>query len=148
MARLTTRPAGIVEPVRAAGGVVVRGAPGGALDVLAVHRPRYDDWSLPKGKREPGETDEVTAVREVEEETGYRCRIGVELPPVEYVDRHGRQKIVRFWTMTAGEFTGWVPNAEVDEVRWIGPGDVEALLTYDADRRTVAAAVRALGEHS
>src|SRR5947208_721849 len=85
--------------VRAAGGLVTRTRPGG-VEVLIVHRPRYDDWSLPKGKAEPGETDEDTALREVEEETGYRCRLGAELPTVYYEDRRGRQKQVRFWHMT------------------------------------------------
>ena len=65
-----------------------------------MHRPRYDDWSLPKGKVEPGETDEDAARREVEEETGYRCTLGDELTTVRYIDRKGRNKQVRFWKMT------------------------------------------------
>ena len=85
--------------VRAAGGVVTRG-PDSALEVLVVHRPRYDDWSLPKGKVEPGETDEDAARREVEEETGYQCTLGEELATVRYIDRRGRDKQVRFWQMT------------------------------------------------
>jgi 8-oxo-dGTP pyrophosphatase MutT (NUDIX family) len=90
------------EVVRAAGGLVTRPATGGGVEVLVVHRPRYDDWSLPKGKAEPGESDEDAALREVEEETGYRCTLGTELPTVHYEDRRGRQKQVRFWRMTAG----------------------------------------------
>ena len=65
-----------------------------------MHRPRYDDWSLPKGKVEPGETDEDAARREVEEETGYLCALGEELATVRYVDRRGRDKQVRYWQMT------------------------------------------------
>ena len=79
------------EVVRAAGGVVTRPATDGGVEVLVVHRPRYDDWSLPKGKAEPGERDE-DALREVEEETGYRCTLGRRAPPVHYEDRHGRPK--------------------------------------------------------
>src|SRR5205823_11775473 len=95
--------------VRAAGGLVVRNA-GGEPQVLLVHRPKYDDWSLPKGKADPGETDEETAAREVEEETGLRCRLGVELPAVEYHDRYGRPKRVRYWLMEPEDATGKTAN--------------------------------------
>ena len=84
--------------MHAAGGVVTRDGDTGH-EVVVVHRPRYDDWSLPKGKRDPGETDEQCAVREVEEETGLRCTLGRELLPTRYVDRHGRPKVVRYWHM-------------------------------------------------
>ena len=133
------------DVVRAAGGVVTRPAPDGGVEVLVVHRPRYDDWSLPKGKAEPRERDEDAAVREVEEETGYRCTLGAELPPVHYRDRHGRPKRVRFWRMSAppkasaasGGEPAFVPNDEVDERRWISPTAAATLLSYDADRRIV-----------
>ena len=82
------------EPVRAAGGIPVREELD-ELQVLVVHRPQYDDWTFPKGKCEPGETDEDCAVREVEEETGLRCALGVELPSTSYTDGHGRPKTVR-----------------------------------------------------
>jgi 8-oxo-dGTP diphosphatase len=125
--------------VYAAGGVVTRPAdgdqPGQGVEVLVVHRPRYDDWSLPKGKREPHERDEDTALREVEEETGYRCTLGDELATVRYRDRRGRDKQVRYWRMTVIETVEWVPNDEVDERRWISPAVADTLLTYDADRQ-------------
>ena len=114
--------------VEAAGGVVRRGG-----RVAVVHRPRYDDWSFPKGKLDAGETFEVAALREVEEETGLRCELGAELPSTEYRDAKGREKRVRYWEMqpVAGEFEA---NDEVDEVRWLEPGEAEALLSYEHDR--------------
>jgi len=78
---------------------VWRRVPAG-LEVVLVHRPAYDDWAFPKGKAEPGETDEEAAVREVREETGLSCRLGAELPSTTYEDGQGRPKIVRYWSMT------------------------------------------------
>jgi 8-oxo-dGTP diphosphatase len=118
-----------VKPeVFAAGGLVVRD---GKLAI--VHRPKYDDWSLPKGKLDPGEGFEEAALREVEEETGLRCELGRELPSTEYKDLKGRAKLVRYWEMkpVGGAFT---PSGEVDELRWLGPADAEALLSYEHDR--------------
>lgn len=130
--------------VHAAGGVVTRTAPDGTTEVLIVHRPRYDDWSLPKGKAEPGERAEDTALREVEEETGYRCVLGTEIPTVHYEDRRGRHKEVRFWHMAVisdelpkPDDKTFVPNEEVDELRWISPTAAATLLSYDADRNIV-----------
>jgi 8-oxo-dGTP diphosphatase len=119
----------------AAGGVVVRDG-----EVALVHRPRYDDWSLPKGKLDPGESFEQAALREVEEETGLRCRLGRELPSVEYEVR-GRPKLVRYWLMEVEHDPGFTPNDEVDELRWLSPRDAVDLLTYDRDQGVVAAAV-------
>ncbi len=121
------------DPVRAAGGLVRRGEPDGSIRYALVHRPRYDDWSFPKGKVHEGESDEVAALREVEEEAGLRCELERELPSVEYRDRHGRPKVVRYWMMRpiGGSFR---PNAEVDELRWALPDEALALLAYDRDR--------------
>ena len=89
------------DVLRAAGGVISRRNERGEVEVLLVHRPHHGDWSFPKGKREPGETDEECALREVWEETGLRCALASELPPVSYRDGQGRRKTVRYWTMTA-----------------------------------------------
>ncbi len=119
--------------VEAAGGVV--------LDdegrVVLVHRPRYDDWSLPKGKLDPGESFEEAALREVEEETGMRCRLLDELDPVEYRDNKGREKLVRYWLMAVERDPGFAPNDEVDELRWVPPAEAAALLTYPHDAELV-----------
>ena len=124
--------------VQAAGGVITRDRADGSLEFLVVHRPRYDDWSLPKGKAEPGETLEETARREIEEETGLRVELGAELPTSEYVDRHGRPKIVHYWRMTPVGEAAWFPNDEVDETRWITAAETATLLSYEHDRRLVA----------
>lgn len=123
--------------VRAAGGVVWRPAGQGA-EVLVVHRPRYDDWSLPKGKADPGESDEDCALREVEEETGLRCELGPHLADTAYVDRNGRPKVARFWAMRpiGGRF---VAGREVDEIRWLPMDEAGDLLSYPRDEQVLAA---------
>jgi 8-oxo-dGTP diphosphatase len=120
--------------IEAAGGVVMRDG-----RLLVVHRPRYDDWSLPKGKLDAGETFEEAALREVWEETGVRARLGEELPPVRYAVRD-RPKLVRYWRMSVDSDPGFEPNDEVDAVRWLSPADAVELLTYDRDKGVVAAA--------
>ena len=119
--------------VQAAGGVVWRRSPAGEVEVLLVHRPRYDDWSVPKGKLGPGEDHAGAALREVEEETGLRCTLGAELASTSYVDRKGRPKAVRYWAMTpvGGECT---PNEEVDELRWLPVDAAGTMLSYPRDR--------------
>jgi 8-oxo-dGTP pyrophosphatase MutT (NUDIX family) len=120
------------DVVRAAGGIVVCDV-GNGLEVLVVHRPRYEDWSFPKGKAEPGESDEDCAVREVEEETGLVCALGEELPSTSYLDAAGRRKRVRYWRMRAtdGELRF---EHEVDDARWLSVAAARALLTYERDR--------------
>ncbi len=130
-----TRPFGpepAADVVRAAGGIVTRPGPDGP-EVLIVHRPRYDDWTLPKGKLDAGETWADAAVREVVEETGLRCTLDAPLAEVRYEDHQGRPKVVRYWAMTVldGAFT---VNDEVDEIRWVPLAEAAALLTYRHDR--------------
>ena len=122
----------MAEPeVLAAGGLLVRDDG----RVAVVHRPRYDDWSLPKGKLDPGESFEDGARREVWEETGVRGRIREELQPVEYVDRKGRDKLVRWYRMDVdGEHDEFVPNDEIDELRWLTPAEALDVVDYDHDR--------------
>ena len=125
--------------IEATGGVVWRPSPKGP-EVLLVHRPRYDDWSLPKGKLDPGESARQAAIREVEEETGLVCDVGKKLDEVRYRDRKGRAKRVRYWAMqpVGGDF---MPNDEVDEVRWVDIHEVDDLLSYAHDVVVVAASV-------
>jgi 8-oxo-dGTP diphosphatase len=120
--------------VQAAGGIVVR-----AGLVLLVHRPRYDDWTLPKGKLDAGESFEEAALREVEEETGVRAALKAELPSTEYHDNKGRPKLVRYWRMEVDDDPGFEPNDEVDAVRWVTPSEAVALLTYERDADVLAA---------
>ncbi len=117
--------------MRAAGGIVVR-AVGPDAEVLLVHRPQYDDWTFPKGKVEPGESDEECAVREVEEETGLRCSLARELEPTSYLDAKKRPKTVRYWAM---EVVGGTLRFEfeVDAARWVTVSEAEELLTYPRD---------------
>jgi 8-oxo-dGTP diphosphatase len=114
--------------VRAAGGIVRRDG-----EVLLVHRPKYDDWTFPKGKVDEGESDEDAALREVEEETGLRCSIGAELASSSYTDSRGRPKVVRYWLMRpeGGRFE---PTREVDEIAWLTLRTAERRLSYERDR--------------
>jgi 8-oxo-dGTP pyrophosphatase MutT (NUDIX family) len=115
------------ELVRAAGGLVVRDG-----RVLLVHRPKYDDWSFPKGKCDAGESDEACAIREVEEETGLRCELQHEIGETDYIDGKGRRKSVRYWRMTAVDCE-FVPGDEVDEIRWEIAERAAQLLTWPRD---------------
>lgn len=121
--------------IRAAGAVLHRDGL-----IAVVHRPQYDDWTLPKGKHEPGEDDVAAALREVREETGFHGRIERDLGVVRYtVEKHGAvlPKVVRYYVMRAGagEFA---PNDEVDELRWVTREQAAQLLTYERDREVLA----------
>ncbi|HEY3834746.1 MAG TPA: NUDIX hydrolase [Acidimicrobiia bacterium] len=120
--------------VRAAGGVLVRTDEGPQPVVLMVHRPSYDDWTFPKGKADGDELDEDTALREVEEETGFACTLGPEITTTHYVDRRGRPKRVRWYSMTVIEDRGFTATDEVDERRWVPISEAPALLTYARDQ--------------
>jgi 8-oxo-dGTP pyrophosphatase MutT (NUDIX family) len=124
------------EPVRAAGGVVLSGG-----KVCIIHRPDYEDWSLPKGKLDTDESHERAALREVHEETGLRCALGAELSSQEYIDRQGRPKTVRWWAMTVLTDDGLTPSHEVDERRWVTPDQAERMLVYEHDRELVREAL-------
>jgi 8-oxo-dGTP diphosphatase len=119
--------------VQAAGGIVLRRSPTGELAVLLVHRPRYDDWTFPKGKVDEGETAEQAARREVREETGLDCAVGRRVGSVRYRDGSGRPKVVIYWEMTAhgGSFE---PNDEVDRIEWLSVDAAVDRLTYENDR--------------
>jgi 8-oxo-dGTP pyrophosphatase MutT (NUDIX family) len=127
--------------VRAAGGVLLRSGPNGT-EVAVIHRPKYGDWSLPKGKLDGDESFEQAALREVEEETGMRAELGPQLSSVSYRDRKGRTKLVRYWTMSVqgGEFS---PGPEVDELRWLEPDAARELLSYEHDAELVREALAA-----
>lgn len=117
--------------VHAAGGVIVRDGL-----IAVVHRPYREDWSLPKGKLEAGESFSAAALREIQEETGFDVALGEELTEVRYEDHKGRPKLVRYWLMSVvgGDFA---KNDEVDELRWLAPNDAIALLTYPNDHDVV-----------
>jgi 8-oxo-dGTP diphosphatase len=126
--------------IAAAGGVLIaRGQEGPRVAV--IHRPKYMDWSLPKGKLEEGEGWQEAALREVQEETGYRARALDELERVSYLDRKARRKLVRYWLMEPvdGQFE---PHGEVDELRWVTEEEADRLLTYDHDKEIVRDALR------
>jgi 8-oxo-dGTP pyrophosphatase MutT (NUDIX family)/phosphohistidine phosphatase SixA len=128
----------VAEEIRAAGAVVWRSS-GAGTQVLLVHRPKYDDWSLPKGKLEPGEHVLAAAVREVAEETGLAVTLGRRLPPVHYLAA-GVPKRVSYWAAEAAGAAGeFVPTSEIDEVAWV-PADasVGTRTTYERDAETIA----------
>jgi 8-oxo-dGTP diphosphatase len=124
--------------VLAAGGIVHRRRSDGTVEVLVIHRPEYEDWTLPKGKLDPGETAEQAAVREVEEETGVKATLGAHAGSNEYFDRHGRSKRVDYWLMDPVEVPDvFTPNSEVDEIRWLLVEDLRNELTHEHDAEIV-----------
>ena len=131
--------------VRAAGGIVWRAAPGGGPEIVLVHRDRYDDWTFPKGKLDPGETWEQAAVREVFEETGIVPVLGPEVASTEYVDSKGRPKQARYWAMAVAADTGFAPDDEISAREWVHVDDVPTRLTYDRDTAVIEAFLRSVG---
>jgi 8-oxo-dGTP pyrophosphatase MutT (NUDIX family)/phosphohistidine phosphatase SixA len=130
--------------IRAAGGVLWRSAPQRAgredIEVALIHRPRYDDWSLPKGKVDPGETEFEAALREVEEETGHRGLPGRSLGKIRYLKTSGgvtRPKVISFWAMQANGGGRFAPGREVDELRWVPIEGAGSMLTYPTDREVL-----------
>src|SRR5215470_3284582 len=125
--------------IRAAGAVAWRPGPGGGeLEILLVHRQKYDDWSLPKGKAEPGEPLPVTAVREVFEEGGARLVLGRRLTSVRY-QAGGRPKRVHYWAASVRDVaSGAVPNSEVDQVAWVPAAEAKERVSYHHDRQVLA----------
>jgi phosphohistidine phosphatase SixA/ADP-ribose pyrophosphatase YjhB (NUDIX family) len=128
--------------IQAGGGVLWRPSDGG-VEIAIVHRPRYDDWSMPKGKLQAGEVPLLAACREVVEETGVRPVVGRRLPTQEY--RLGPdRKVVEYWEMTPADgpaATGVGPASEVDVVRWVRPAEAATWLSYDRDRELLRAFV-------
>jgi len=123
------------KAVFAAGAVLWRRGDASDPEIALIHRPRYDDWSLPKGKVDPGETEPVTAVREVHEETGQLSVLGRRLTAVSYPVEQGIKK-VRYWAARRvdGEFN---PNAEVDEIKWLPVTEAMKHLEYPHDRKVL-----------
>jgi len=128
---------GVVE---AAGGVIVRGDRGDR-EILLVHRPHHGDWTIPKGKLDDGEDHADAALREVAEETGWRCSVGPWLPDVRYLDSRARPKRVRFRVMRPVARDPWTPSDEVDETRWVPADRAGEELSYQSDRAVVDAAL-------
>ncbi|MGI9015940.1 MAG: NUDIX hydrolase [Euzebya sp.] len=130
------------EPqVRAAGGVVWRRDSTGRIEVLVVHRPRYDDWSLPKGKLDQGESFSQAAIREIAEETGIHGTLGQPLGEVRYLDHQGRSKVVKWWAVEAPQTDeeGEPSNPdEIDDMRWVELSTADDLVSYPTDRQVLA----------
>jgi 8-oxo-(d)GTP phosphatase len=133
----------MTEPVIvvAAGAVVLRRS-SSTEEVLLVHRPKYDDWSFPKGKLDPGESPHEAAVREVEEETGVRATLLDELPTVRWRDRFDRPKASRYWRMAIGPAAEARPQHEVDEVAWLPLDAAIERLSYPRDAEVLVALAR------
>jgi 8-oxo-dGTP pyrophosphatase MutT (NUDIX family)/phosphohistidine phosphatase SixA len=128
--------------VHSAGGVVWRRSPGGTTEIVLVHRPRYDDWSLPKGKLDPGEHRLTAAVREVGEETAVTASPEARLPTIRYLTgQPGVEKVVDFWSMKAEVWTDRPPDDEIEEIKWVPAASAGALLSYAHDRGVVKAFV-------
>jgi phosphohistidine phosphatase SixA/8-oxo-dGTP pyrophosphatase MutT (NUDIX family) len=122
--------------IRAAGALLWREIAAGEIEIALVHRPRYDDWSLPKGKIDEDETALACAYREVFEETGIKARFTRQLGAVEYED-NGAQKRVKYWVAQALGASDFVANEEVDQLRWLKPTDSIELATHQSDKEMI-----------
>ncbi len=131
--------------VKAGGGVVHRPG-GGKNEYLLVHRPRYDDWTLPKGKLNRREGYLEAALREVREETGVRANRPVDVGSIGYGTEQGNRKVVRWWLMEDAEESAFTPNDEVDEVAWLTRGKALKRLDYEADRNVLERAHALVGD--
>jgi 8-oxo-dGTP diphosphatase len=137
------RPTAEPTAIRAAGVVLWRASPyDDGIEIALIHRPRYDDWSLPKGKLKRGEDYAAAALRETREETGLECVLGEPLPTARYLVE-GRPKEVRYWAARAGA-GAFEASREVDRVIWLPPVAARHRLTHDRDRPLVDALLRAL----
>jgi 8-oxo-dGTP diphosphatase len=128
---------GLTRTVRAAGAVVWRRGPDDQPETLLIHRPRYGDWSFPKGKLKRGESDEEAALREVEEEVGIRGTLGEELATTSYRDAKGRRKTVRYWAIELPEGVEPIAGDGVDELRWAPLEEAADELTWKRDREVL-----------
>ncbi len=120
--------------VRAAGGLVARRGSDDDVRLVLVHRPRYGDWSFPKGKQRRGETLLAAALREVREETGFLCLAEASIGVTEYVDRWDRPKLVKYWIMNRVSGT-FAPNDEVDAIAWLRPSEAVVRLSHEHDQQ-------------
>jgi 8-oxo-dGTP diphosphatase len=125
----------VTRVVRAGGGVVIRKTPKGNLKILVAHRPKYKDWSLPKGKADKGEKPERTAVREVLEETGFHCRIVAPLGTSRHRMTNGIKEVHWFAMRPLPDSPGFKKNDEVDAIQWLGLKKARGVLDYENDRR-------------
>jgi 8-oxo-dGTP diphosphatase len=130
----------VTRLVRAAGGVVFRKTPKGKLRILVAHRPRYDDWTLPKGKADGKEKPEQTAVREVLEETGQHCRIVASLGTTRYRVQGGVKEVGWFAMRPLPDSRRFKKNEEVDDIAWLSRSKAMARLSYEQDRELIAEA--------
>lgn len=126
------------QVIRAAGGLVFRETPKGRVKVLVAHRPGYDDWGLPKGKGDEGESDAETALREVLEETGFRCRIVSQLPTTRHRANGSIKEVAWFAMKPLPNSPGFKVNSEVDQIRWLAPQSALKLVDYTSDEYLIA----------